>query len=103
MNNYYEKETAINKAEQYWNSHPFYAPDTVVLGLDIGLEGIGIAVRKGQELVYCKTLLINLPKSKPLSKRRAFRAARHARKNRKTRQYIQDIVHYIGFYLLLII
>lgn len=85
MNNYYENETAINKAEQYWNNHPFYAADTVVLGLDIGLEGIGIAVRKGQELVYCKTLLINLPKSKPLAKRRAFRAARHARKNRKTR------------------
>lgn len=80
-----DTQNNIATSLQFWKKHDFYAPDTVVLGLDIGIEGIGIAVRKGQELVYCKTLLINLPSSKPLAKRRAFRAARHARKNRKTR------------------
>ena len=72
-------------ALQYWNSHPFFAPDTVVLGLDIGIEGIGITIRKGQNWVYSKTLLVDLPESKALAERRAFRASRHARKNRKKR------------------
>ena len=72
-------------ALQHWNSHNFFAPDTVVLGLDIGIEGIGITIRKGQNWVYSKTLLVDLPESKALAERRAFRASRHARKNRKTR------------------
>lgn len=80
-----DTQNNIANSLQFWKNHNFYAPDTIVLGLDIGIEGIGIAVRKGQELIYCKTLLINLPSSKPLAKRRAFRASRHARKNRKTR------------------
>lgn len=69
----------------YWIQHPFYAPDTVTLGIDIGIEGIGIAVRKGTELLYCKTFLVDLPEAQALAQRRAFRAARHARKNRRTR------------------
>lgn len=73
------------EALAYWNRHPFYAPDTVVLGIDIGIEGIGIAVRKGTELLYCKTLLVDLPEANALAKRRTYRAARHARKNRRTR------------------
>ena len=68
-----------------WNNSPFFAPDTVVLGLDIGIEGIGITVRRGQEWIYSKTLLVDLPEAQALAERRAFRAARHARKNRKTR------------------
>lgn len=68
-----------------WKHHDFFAPNTVVLGLDIGIEGIGIAVRKGTELVYCKTLLVNLPQAKALAKRRQRRAARHARKNYRVR------------------
>lgn len=71
----------INK----WNNHDFFAPDTVVLGLDIGIEGIGIAVRKGQELVFCKTLLVDLPEAEALAQRRQYRAARHARKNYRVR------------------
>lgn len=74
-------EASVNK----WNSHPFFAPDTVVLGLDIGIEGIGITVRRGQEWIDSKTLLVELPEAKALAARRAFRSARHARKNRKTR------------------
>lgn len=73
--------TAVAK----WKADPFYAPDTVVLGLDIGMEGIGITVRRGQEWLYSKTLLVDLPEAEALANRRAFRASRHARKNRKTR------------------
>lgn len=68
-----------------WNNSPFFAPDTVVLGLDIGIEGIGITVRRGQDWIYSKTLLVDLPEAQALAERRAFRASRHARKNRKTR------------------
>lgn len=70
---------------EFWKNDPFYAPDTVVLGLDIGIEGIGITVRRGQEWLYSKTLLVDLPEAEALATRRAFRASRHARKNRKTR------------------
>lgn len=75
------RETALS----YWNEHEFYAPDTVALGIDIGIEGIGIAVRKGTDLLYCKTLLVDLPEAQALAARRAKRASRHARKNRRTR------------------
>ncbi len=68
-----------------WNANPFFAPDSVVLGLDIGIEGIGIAVRRGSEWLYAKTLLVDLPQAQALAERRAFRASRHARKNRRTR------------------
>lgn len=70
-----------------WQQDPFFAPDTVVLGIDIGVEGIGIAVRKGAELLYCKSLIMELPESAALKKRRQRRAARRARKNRHTRMY----------------
>lgn len=75
------RQTALN----YWTQHDFFAPDTVTLGIDIGMEGIGIAVRKGTDLLYCKTLLVDLPEAQALAQRRAFRASRHARKNRRTR------------------
>lgn len=68
-----------------WKNDPFYGEEAVVLGLDIGIEGIGIAVRKGKELVYCKSLLVELPKSKPLAGRRILRGGRRARKNRRLR------------------
>lgn len=68
-----------------WNNHHFFAPDSVVLGLDIGIEGIGIAVRRGTEWLFAKTLLVDLPEARALEERRAFRASRHARKNRRTR------------------
>lgn len=70
---------------QHWAEHDFYSPDTVVLGIDMGIEGIGIAVRRGTELLYCKSLLVELPQAKALETRRQFRAARHARKNRRVR------------------
>lgn len=78
-------QTQRQAALSYWNEHDFFAPDTVSLGIDIGVEGIGIAVRKGTDLLYCKTLLVDLPEAQALAARRAFRASRHARKNRRTR------------------
>ncbi len=78
-------QTLRQNALTYWSGHDFYAPDTVSLGIDIGIEGIGIAVRKGTDLLYCKTLLVDLPEAQALATRRAFRASRHARKNRRTR------------------
>ncbi len=68
-----------------WSGHPFFAPDAIVLGLDIGIEGIGITVRKGKEWLYSRTLIVDLPEAKALASRRQMRAARHARKNRRTR------------------
>lgn len=68
-----------------WKQHDFFGPDAVVLGLDIGIEGIGIAVRRGTELLYCKSLLVELPEAEALANRRQMRAARHARKNRRVR------------------
>lgn len=68
-----------------WAQHPFFDDESIVLGLDIGMQGIGIAVRRGRQLLYAKTLMVELPESAPLRQRRQYRAARHARKNRKTR------------------
>lgn len=84
-NNFPPADTLRHNSLNYWNTHNFFAPNTVVLGLDIGIEGIGITIRKGQEWLYCKSLLVDLPEAEALAARRAFRASRHARKNRKTR------------------
>lgn len=43
-----DKTAMATAVAQKWNNDPFFAPDTVVLGLDIGIEGIGITVRRGQ-------------------------------------------------------
>ncbi len=75
----------LERSRQRWLHHPFFAPDAVVLGLDIGIEGIGICIRIGTKVIYCKTLLVELPESQALAKRRQLRAARHARKNYRTR------------------
>ncbi|MCX6971249.1 MAG: hypothetical protein NTV93_14010 [Verrucomicrobia bacterium] len=65
-----------------WKSHPFYA-SSVVLGVDVGIEGIGVAVRKGQEIVYAASWIFDWPKS--LADRRGKRAWRHCRKNLQIR------------------
>lgn len=70
-----------------WLEHPFFGKDSVVLGIDIGIEGIGITVRKGQEWLYSRTLVVDLPEAKALAGRRQMRADRHARKNRRTRMH----------------
>ena len=74
-NNVFQREAVITK----WQESPFYTKD-VVLGIDIGIEGIGIAVRRGPELLYCKTLMMKLPEQAPLKNRRTLRSSRRARK-----------------------
>ena len=78
-------DTQVQASLQRWNNSDFFSPNSVVLGLDIGIEGIGITIRKGTQWIYSKTLLVDLPEAQALAARRAFRASRHARKNRKTR------------------
>jgi hypothetical protein len=56
-----------------------------VLGLDVGLEGIGVCVRRSREILYAKTWLYDVPAAARLEGRRQLRGARHCRANRKTR------------------
>lgn len=67
-----------------WQAHPFYR-SAVVLGLDVGLEGIGVCVRRGGKILYAKTWLYDVPAAARLEGRRQLRSARHCRANRKTR------------------
>lgn len=76
----------ISQKTSDWLSRPFYK-DAVVMGVDIGIEGIGLCLRKGPEVIYNKTLLFDLPQAEALKDRRQKRAARHCRKNRKTRMH----------------
>lgn len=80
-----ESEKLLARVTAKWKEDDFFAPETVVLGLDVGMEGIGVAIRKGQELLYCKSLLYSLPEAEALKNRRQYRASRHARKNRRVR------------------
>lgn len=68
-----------------WQESYFYSKDCITLGIDIGIEGIGLAVRKGLEIIYHQTIIPTETKS--LATRRAYRAARHVKKNRRTRMY----------------
>jgi hypothetical protein len=70
---------------EYWRQHPFYAPDTVVLGLDVGAKGVGVCIRKGTEILYDKFIVVDLPEDDPWALRRMYRLERHARKNRRVR------------------
>lgn len=69
---------------QQWQQHDFYSK-AVVLGLDIGLDGIGIYLRRGAKEIFARTLDFELPEAEALAGRRQKRAWRHCRKNRKTR------------------
>ena len=44
-----------------WLESDFYS-SAIVLGLDIGLEGIGIYLRRGLEEIFAKTLDFELPR-----------------------------------------
>jgi hypothetical protein len=47
-----------------WTTEPFYTT-AIVLGIDIGIEGIGVWLRKGREYVYARTFLFNTPEAAP--------------------------------------
>ncbi len=84
MKQYILNPSEYTVATEAWRQHPFYKSATV-LGLDIGLKGIGVCVRKGGEVLYAKTWIYDVPESKRLEPRRQKRAWRHCRSNRKTR------------------
>jgi hypothetical protein len=74
----------LSQARAKWSKHPFYT-SALVLGIDIGFEGIGIYLRQGPKELWGKTVLLELPDAQPLAKRRQKRAWRHCRKNRNLR------------------
>ncbi len=78
-------EASIEKSLAKWNKDSFYTSD-LVLGLDIGMEGLGIWLRKGSQPIFAQTVLVELPKASPLAERRAKRAGRRARVSRKKRE-----------------
>lgn len=67
-----------------WLQHEFYR-SALVLGIDIGLEGIGVYLRRGPEELFAQAVAFDVPKAERLADRRQFRAARHCRKNRRLR------------------
>ncbi len=76
--------TVISQKTSGWLDQPFFK-ESIVLGIDVGVEGIGVCLRRGPHLLAKKTLIFDLPEAKALKARREKRAARHCRKNRKTR------------------
>ncbi len=70
-----------------WHRDPFYT-SAVVLGVDIGLEGIGVWLRKGVKPLFHATYLVSLPEAAPLENRRLKRSARRSRKSRKHRDFL---------------
>jgi hypothetical protein len=83
---YFIKPTAWNPAID-WASHEFYQ-SAVVLGLDIGIEGIGVWLRKGPKPLFYRTLKVTLPDAAPLEGRRGKRTGRRTRQSRKHRDYL---------------
>ena len=77
-------QALIRQKTASWLDHAFFK-EAVVLAVDIGIEGIGICLRKGPNILANKTLIFDLPQAEALKDRRAKRAWRHCRKNRKTR------------------
>lgn len=75
---------ALKKQTEHWLQHDFYRT-AVVLGIDIGLEGIGLYLRKGPKEIFARSVILELPEAEALAGRRAKRGWRHCRKNRKRR------------------
>ena len=74
----------MKQVTEHWLGQDFYR-SAVVLGIDIGLEGIGLYLRKGAEEVFARSVILELPEAEALAGRRAKRAWRHCRKNRQRR------------------
>lgn len=78
--------TTLAEQARKWNESDFYK-SAVVLGLDIGLDGIGIYLRRGPKEIFARTLDFELPEAEALASRRQKRAWRHCRNNQATRLY----------------
>jgi hypothetical protein len=68
-----------------WKNDPFYT-SAVVLGIDIGIEGIGIWLRKGLAPIYYRTFIFETPNAAPLENRRGLRAGRRCRQAEQRRE-----------------
>jgi len=82
-----QKETPRDELVASWQQHQFYQT-SLVLGIDIGLEGIGVYLRQGEQELFARTLDLSgvLPeKSDALANRRQMKHARRCRHNRKIR------------------
>ena len=79
------KPSPIANPPYDWKKDPFYE-SALVLGIDIGIEGIGLWLRLGRNPIFAHTFLVSLPVAAPLKNRRQKRATRHAHKSRKQRE-----------------
>jgi CRISPR/Cas system Type II protein with McrA/HNH and RuvC-like nuclease domain len=84
MNEYILRDTDRKPLAEEWLKHEFYR-SAVVLGIDIGLEGIGLYLRRGPQEVFGRSVMVELPQAEALAGRRQKRGWRHCRKNRKRR------------------
>jgi len=84
MNEYILREPDRKPLAEEWLNHEFYR-SAVVLGIDIGLEGIGVYLRRGPQEIFARSIMLELPEAEALAERRQKRAWRHCRKNRKRR------------------
>ncbi len=82
----YKLKSSPGKGASYaWNKDEFYT-SAVVVGIDIGLEGIGVWIRKGQTPLFGRTFLFEIPEAAPLHGRRGLRAARRCRQAEQRRE-----------------
>ncbi len=68
-----------------WANDPFYT-SAIVLGIDIGIEGIGVWLRKGRPYIYARTFRFQTPEAAPLRGRRLLRGGRRCRQSERHRQ-----------------
>lgn len=80
----YSLHTSYKATIEQWKNHDFYLR-SLVLGIDIGLEGIGVYLRKGTEELFAQSIAFDVPEAERLAQRRQYRAARHCRNNRRLR------------------
>lgn len=74
----------LASAAAKWADHEFYTT-ALVLGIDIGLQGIGLCLRKGLQILFAQTFLVGDP-TRTLQDRRQKRAWRRALQSRKKRE-----------------
>ena len=67
-----------------WKNHEFYT-SALVLGIDSGLDGIGVCLRRGADILFAQTFLVG-DTTRTLEDRRLKRSWRRARKGRKRRE-----------------
>lgn len=70
--------------ESPWLQHEFYK-SAIVLGLDSGIDGIGVSLRKGPDILFAQTFLVG-DTTRTLEERRLKRGWRRSRQGRKKRE-----------------